>query len=89
MTWRLEQRIGRLERSFHVGHDIDRAHAIVHAYHVVRDDPERASDEDRALAAATSTAEWQRAFATVIAAEGGLAAVVEASMKLRWIQPPR
>lgn len=89
MTWRLERRIRRLECSFHVGHDIDRAHAIVHAYHVVRDDPERASDEDRALAAATSNAEWQQAFATVIAAEGGLAAMVEASMKLRAIQPPR
>ena len=81
MTWRLEQRIGRLERSFHVGHDIDRARAIVHAYHVVRDDPERASDEDRALAAITSHEEWQRAFVIVLDAGGGLAAAVEASMK--------
>jgi hypothetical protein len=54
----------------------------VHACSVVEDNPEQATDEDRALAAVTSNEEWQRAFAILIDAAGGLAAVVEASLKL-------
>jgi hypothetical protein len=76
MTGNLGRRIERLERGFHAGHDIDRARAIVHAYRVVRYNPEQATDEDRALAAVTSNEEWQRAFVIVLDAAGGLSAVL-------------
>jgi hypothetical protein len=45
---------------------------------MVRHHPEQATDEDRALAAATSHEEWSRAFD----AAGGLAAAVRGSYEL-------
>ena len=68
---RLERRIERLERGVHVVADIERGRAVFHAYDVVRNHPEQATDEQRALAAATSHDDWQRAFATLIDAAGG------------------
>jgi hypothetical protein len=79
----LERRVERLERDTHVGDaDIDRARAICHAYEVVRHHPEQATDEDRALAAATSHQEWSDAFGALIDAAGGLAAAVRASYEI-------
>jgi hypothetical protein len=83
MSRSLERRIARREGAAHVGADVERARAIMHAYSVVRDHPEQATDEDRALAAVTSNEEWQRALVTVIAAEGGLEAVVRRSYEYR------
>jgi len=51
---RLERRIERLERGVHVVADIERGRAVFHAYDVVRNHPEQATDEQRALATATS-----------------------------------
>jgi hypothetical protein len=76
MTGSLVRRISRLECGANVGADVERARAIVHAYFVVRHHPAQATDQDRALAAVTSNEEWQRAFATVLDAEGGFGAVV-------------
>jgi hypothetical protein len=79
----LEGRVERLERDTHVGDaDIDRARAICHAYEVVRRHPEQATDEDRALAAATSHQEWSDAFGALIDAAGGLASAVRASYEI-------
>ena len=52
------------------------------------DHPELATEGDRALASATSNEDWQRAFATLIEASGGLEAVVLASMRERGATPP-
>ena len=76
---RLERRIERLERSAHVGADVERACAIFHAYTMVRDHLEQATDEERALAAVTSHEERWRAFGILIDAAGGLEAAVRAS----------
>ena len=70
-----ERRIERLERAAHVGADVERARAIFDAYERVRDDPQQATDEDRALLARE---DWQRAFVALIEAAGGLEAVVRA-----------
>ena len=78
----LERRVERLERGTHVGADVERARAIFHAYDVVRNHPEQATDEDRALAAVTSREDWQRAFGILIDAEGGLEAAVLASYEI-------
>jgi thiamine biosynthesis protein ThiC len=79
----LERRVERLERDTDVGDaDIDSARAICHAYEMVRHHPEEATDGDRALAAATSNEDWQRAFSTLIDAAGGLGAVVQASYEI-------
>jgi thiamine biosynthesis protein ThiC len=73
MTRSLEHRVERLERDTHVGDaDIGRARAICHAYEMVRHHPEEARADDRALAAATSNEDWQRAFSTLIDAAGGV-----------------
>ena len=52
---------------------------IMRAFDMVRDHPEQATDEDRALAAVTSNEDWQRAFSILIDAAGGLAALVQKS----------
>ena len=78
----LERRINRLERGSHSGADIDRARAIFHAYNLVRDHPEQATEAERALAAETSHEDWQRAFLILVEAAGGLEAVVRESMNL-------
>jgi hypothetical protein len=79
----LERRVERLERDTHVDDaDMDRARAICHAYEIVRHHPEQPTDEDRALAAATSHEEWSRAFGIMIDAAGGLAAAVRGSYEL-------
>jgi hypothetical protein len=54
----------------------------MHAFDMVRDHPEQATDEDRALAAATSHQEWCDAFGALIDAAGGLAAAVRASYEI-------
>jgi hypothetical protein len=82
MTSSLKRRIERLQRTTPVGADIEWARAIMRAFDMVRDHPEQAADEDRALAAATSNEDWQRAFSTLIDAAGGLAAVVQGSYEL-------
>jgi hypothetical protein len=76
---RLERRIERLERGVHVGADVERARVIFHAYTMVKDHPEQATDEERALAAATSREDRWRAFGILIDAAGGLEAAVRAS----------
>lgn len=82
MNRTLDRRLKCLERGAHVGADVERASAICHAYEVVRDHPEQATDKDRALAAATSDEEWAHAFGIMIDAAGGLEAVVRASYEL-------
>ena len=62
MTNSLKRRIEQLERTFPVGADVERASAIMRAFDMVRYHPEQATDEDRALVAATSDEEWGRAF---------------------------
>jgi hypothetical protein len=52
------------------------------AFDMVRDHPEQATEEDRALAAVTSHEEWSDAFGALIDAAGGLAAAVRASYEL-------
>jgi hypothetical protein len=49
---------------------------------MVRHHPEEATDEDRALAAATTHEEWSDAFGVLIDAQGGLAAAVRGSYEL-------
>ena len=80
MTSSLERRIERLESGAHVGADVERARAIFDAYERVRDDPQQATDEDRALLAHE---DWQRAFVALIEAAGGLEAVVRASYEIK------
>jgi hypothetical protein len=82
MSRSLERRIERLERGAHVGADVERARAVFNAYETVRRHPEEATDEERALAAVTSREDWQRAFWTLIDAEGGLEAAVIASYEI-------
>jgi len=50
-------------------------------------DPEEATEEDRALAAATSREDWQRALSILIDAAGALAAVVQGSYELELPAP--
>ena len=83
MTRSLMRRIEQLERVITVGADLERARAIVRAFDTVQYEPEQASDEDRALTAATSHEEWSHAFGIIIDAEGGLAAVVRASYEIK------
>ena len=78
----MERRIERLERGTHIGADVERARAIFDAHEMVRHHPEKATDEDRALAAVTSREDWQRAFVVLIDAAGGLEAVVRASYEI-------
>jgi hypothetical protein len=73
------RRLERLERTSQDGAGVARAAADYEAYEIVRDHSELATDEERALAAATSHEDWQGAFLTLIEAAGGLAAVVEKS----------
>jgi hypothetical protein len=82
MSRSLERRIERLERGAHVGADVERARAIFDAYERVKDHPEEATDEDRALAAVTSHQDWSRAFGILIDAAGGLEAAVRASYEI-------
>jgi hypothetical protein len=82
MNGPLERRIEKLERGSHLGPEVERAHGIVHAYEMVRDHPEQATDEDRALAAVTSNHDWQHALLILIDAAGGLEATVRASIEL-------
>jgi hypothetical protein len=82
MTSSLKRRIERLQSSTPVGADIEWARAIMRAFDMVRDHPEQATDEDRALAAATSHEEWSDAFGALIDAAGGLAAAVRASYEI-------
>jgi hypothetical protein len=79
MTQTLKRRIERLESSTPVSADVEWARAIMRAFDMVRDHPEQATDEDRALVAATSHEEWSRAFGALIDAAGGLAAAVRGS----------
>ena len=62
MRGSLERRISGLERDAHIGQDFERANAILYAFHMVEHHPERATDEHRALAAATSREERLDAF---------------------------
>ena len=71
------RRLERLERTSQDGADVARAAAVCEAYEIVRDHPELATHAERALAAATSHEDWQRALITLIEADGGLEAVVE------------
>jgi hypothetical protein len=82
MTQTLKRRVERLEGNTHVGADIEWARAIMRAFDMVRDHPEQASDQDRALVAATSHEEWSDAFGALIDAVGGLAAAVRGSYEL-------
>jgi len=49
---------------------------------MVKDHPEQATDDDRALAAITSHEDRWRAFGTLIDAAGGLEAAVRASYEI-------
>jgi hypothetical protein len=85
MTRSLGRRIEPLERDTHVGEaDIDRARAIMRAFDMVRDHPEQATDEDRALAE-----DWQTAFGVLIDALGGLAAAVRGSYEIEAAEKPK
>jgi hypothetical protein len=83
MTSSLKRRIEQLERLTPVGAEVERAHAIVRAYDMVQFTPEQATDEDRALVAATSHEDRWRAFGILIDAGGGLEAAVRASYELK------
>ena len=78
----LERRIERLEGRAHVGGDVEKAYAILHAFDVVNQHPEEATEADRVLVASSSSGEWQRAFVVVIETEGGLEAVVRQAAAL-------
>jgi hypothetical protein len=75
----LERRISRLERDAHIGPDAERASAILYAFHMVQRHPKEATDEHRALVAATSREEWEDAFLMSLAAVGGLGEAVRLS----------
>ena len=62
MNRSLERRIEKLERGSHLGTEVESANAIFHSYEMVRNHPEEATDEDRALVAVTSHDDWQRAL---------------------------
>jgi hypothetical protein len=66
MTSSLERRVERLEGVTHVGADVDRARAIFNAYEMVSNHPEKATDDDRALAGITSHEDWSPAFGILI-----------------------
>lgn len=69
----LERRVARLETEQGLQgkdiSDVDCACRIVDAWHVVRNYPSRATDEDRALAARTTNAEWQEAWTSQLEAD--------------------
>ena len=82
MNRTLGRRLKCLEGAAHFGADVERAQAVFRAYEMVRDHPEQATDEDRALAAVTSHQDWARAFGILIDAAGGLEAVVRESFEV-------
>jgi hypothetical protein len=74
----IKQRIEKLEAGTIGSPDLDHAIDVFRAWCLVRDNPERATDKDRLLAAE----DWQEALCTLIDAAGGLEAVVLAAMRM-------
>src|SRR5262249_52698523 len=74
----IKSRIQRLERDVPDTGDLEHARAVFDAHLRVREHPEEATEEDRALAA-----DWDKAFCVLVNAVGGLHVGIEASLSQR------
>lgn len=79
----LTRRVERLEAERGSDDDLERARRIVRACGAVEFHPERATAEDKALAAATTKDEYMDALVLCWRQPGAFVAAVEASAKMR------